>query len=265
MATRNILLCTLSLLSSANALPEPPSPTVLTRDAPIRAASPATTTAVVGGGINGALGNNLIEAADQVVSGITKDGDEVSQAFSAFAAVITAQTATSVAPSEPSEAISIISNVLQPSGISEGVSDALRLLKSVIGPNGPIASANKGKQGLPSAPSTDSNQPLNQPGGVSIFDVAVQFLADGLVSNSTANTYLKEQSQGTVSSFTNVNFRGPPSQIYPPAGAEDAPYDVSEEDLRKAIHVPSTFTYGRKPPLILVPGTGAFRGSCLCQ
>jgi hypothetical protein len=37
----------------------------------------------------------------------------------------------------------------------------------------------------------------------------------------------------------------------------DAPYTVSEAQLRAAIHIPSTFGYGKTPPVILVPGTGS--------
>ncbi|THY60453.1 alpha/beta-hydrolase [Aureobasidium pullulans] len=36
----------------------------------------------------------------------------------------------------------------------------------------------------------------------------------------------------------------------------DAPYTVDEATLRAAIHIPSGFTYGAKPPVILMPGTG---------
>jgi hypothetical protein len=37
----------------------------------------------------------------------------------------------------------------------------------------------------------------------------------------------------------------------------DAPYSIAESQLRAAIQIPSTFTYGKKPPVILVPGTGS--------
>jgi len=48
----------------------------------------------------------------------------------------------------------------------------------------------------------------------------------------------------------------PKSVIYPKASPADAPYDVAESDLRGAIKIPTTFTYGVKPPVILFPGTG---------
>ncbi|KAK3672274.1 hypothetical protein LTR78_007814 [Recurvomyces mirabilis] len=63
-----------------------------------------------------------------------------------------------------------------------------------------------------------------------------------------------------MNSNNNNNPINPSPAAYPKAGPNDAPYDLSEADLRKAIYIPSTFQYGRKgapQPVILVPGTGA--------
>ncbi|KXJ86499.1 hypothetical protein Micbo1qcDRAFT_219036 [Microdochium bolleyi] len=49
--------------------------------------------------------------------------------------------------------------------------------------------------------------------------------------------------------------RDPSRPVYPKAKSCDAPYSVSEAKLRAAIHIPATFTYGRKRPVILFPGT----------
>jgi hypothetical protein len=57
-------------------------------------------------------------------------------------------------------------------------------------------------------------------------------------------------------SAVNIN-PAPKTVVYPKAGASDAPYNVLEISLRGAIYIPSTFTYGKKPPVILFPGTGA--------
>lgn len=55
-----------------------------------------------------------------------------------------------------------------------------------------------------------------------------------------------------------LNFNpAPKTNVYPKAGSSDAPYNVLEAQLRGAIRIPSTFTYGKKPPVILFPGTGA--------
>lgn len=58
-------------------------------------------------------------------------------------------------------------------------------------------------------------------------------------------------------SANNNNPRRPAKKIYPKKSPQDAPYKYSEQDLRSHIFIPSTFTYGKKPPVILVPGTGA--------
>jgi len=50
--------------------------------------------------------------------------------------------------------------------------------------------------------------------------------------------------------------KSPKTAVYPKKGSSDAPYSLTESKLRAAIHIPSTFTYGKKPPVILVPGTG---------
>ena len=44
--------------------------------------------------------------------------------------------------------------------------------------------------------------------------------------------------------------------MYPQKACGDAPYTVDEATLRAAIHIPPGFTFGAKPPVILMPGTG---------
>ncbi|KAK6073994.1 hypothetical protein SCUP234_04857 [Seiridium cupressi] len=61
-------------------------------------------------------------------------------------------------------------------------------------------------------------------------------------------------------SQNNVNSREPDTPVYPSKVSNDAPYSVSEEELRAAIYIPSGFTYGSKPPTIFVPGTGSYGG-----
>lgn len=60
-------------------------------------------------------------------------------------------------------------------------------------------------------------------------------------------------------SEVNINTRKPSITVYPKASSSDAPYDLTEAQLRAAIYIPSTFKYGAKgapQPVILVPGTG---------
>jgi hypothetical protein len=53
----------------------------------------------------------------------------------------------------------------------------------------------------------------------------------------------------------NVN-AAPPDVIFPQKSPQDAPYSMTEIQLRQVIYIPPTFTFGQKPPVILVPGTG---------
>lgn len=59
-----------------------------------------------------------------------------------------------------------------------------------------------------------------------------------------------------LNSANNVNSRNPSVTIYPKKNSADAPYSLTESALRQVIQIPSTFTYGQKPPVILMPGTG---------
>ena len=70
---------------------------------------------------------------------------------------------------------------------------------------------------------------------------------------------LQQYSTGS-NSENNVNTREPATPVYPQLDVLDAPYSISEEVLRGAIHIPDTFTYGQKPPVILVPGTATKGG-----
>lgn len=64
----------------------------------------------------------------------------------------------------------------------------------------------------------------------------------------------------TENSSNNVNSKSPNPPIYPQKSPEDAPYSVSETTLRSAIYIPQAFTYGKVPPVILIPGTGVTAG-----
>ncbi|KAJ7091426.1 hypothetical protein B0H15DRAFT_236199 [Mycena belliarum] len=44
--------------------------------------------------------------------------------------------------------------------------------------------------------------------------------------------------------------------FFPQAAAGDAPYSVSEAELRQALFIPDGFTMGAKNPLLIIPGTG---------
>jgi hypothetical protein len=58
--------------------------------------------------------------------------------------------------------------------------------------------------------------------------------------------------------------------LHPRRHYDDAPYSVRLSDLERALIIPYSFTFGDKPPVIFVPGTGStgfltFRGNYLKQ
>ena len=91
-----------------------------------------------------------------------------------------------------------------------------------------------------------------------LVESVVTLVTNGLGPDSLEGV-LQQYSTGS-NSENNVNTREPPTAVYPALGDQDAPYSISEEVLRGAIHIPDTFTYGQKPPVILVPGTATKGG-----
>lgn len=88
----------------------------------------------------------------------------------------------------------------------------------------------------------------------------------GVMAQIDANISIPDLSADVVAPYSplgstnNNNPRDPTKAIYPQKSESDAPYSLSEDDLRSAIFIPPSFTYGQKPPLIFVPGTGAYGG-----
>ncbi|KAK5733422.1 hypothetical protein LTR17_009667 [Elasticomyces elasticus] len=87
-----------------------------------------------------------------------------------------------------------------------------------------------------------------------------QVVAAGLTTNNINDT-LSAINGGLTgqNSMTNNNPKNPSPAAFPKAGNSDAPYDLTEKQLRQVIYIPPTFQYGKKgapQPVILVPGTG---------
>ncbi|KAK8193841.1 uncharacterized protein BKA78DRAFT_281835 [Phyllosticta capitalensis] len=59
-------------------------------------------------------------------------------------------------------------------------------------------------------------------------------------------------------SVINDNPKEPAQPVYPQKGVKDAPYLLSEQELRQIIQFPEGFTYGQKQPVIFVSGTGVY-------
>jgi hypothetical protein len=90
-----------------------------------------------------------------------------------------------------------------------------------------------------------------------IFQSGAEILAAGFAGGdyvTIANAYLFQ------SSTKNFNLRQPLVPVYPKAGPLDAPYSLTEKQLREVIYIPPDFTYGRRPPVIFLPGSGAVAG-----
>lgn len=90
-----------------------------------------------------------------------------------------------------------------------------------------------------------------------IFESGAQILINGFAGGdleTISNGYLTE------SSTSNNNPINPATPIYPMAASGDAPYSLSESDLRKVIYIPPNFTYGKIQPVIFLPGTAAIAG-----
>ncbi|KYG47165.1 hypothetical protein M433DRAFT_164586 [Acidomyces richmondensis BFW] len=119
----------------------------------------------------------------------------------------------------------------------------------------PTASPTSPQQALSSLSSIYEASPTPQ----NLYAAMAEYIEAGITSDNTASVlqYISGALDGE-NSDTNVNPRDPDVAIYPKASPNDAPYDLTEEQLREAIYIPSTFRYGDGlQPIILVPGTGS--------
>jgi len=89
----------------------------------------------------------------------------------------------------------------------------------------------------------------------SFFQSAAIIIQQGLASNDLASIAAGFNAEQGSNSFNN-NPHNPTKSIYPKKAQGDAPYQQTEAKLRQHIYIPPGFTFGKKPPVILVPGTG---------
>lgn len=92
------------------------------------------------------------------------------------------------------------------------------------------------------------------------YDTITDLVAAGFTTDNVADAlaFVNDVATGQ-NSFNNNNPMNPQPPAYPRAQRGDAPYDLTEAQLRAAIYIPPTFQCGRRgapPPVILVPGTG---------
>lgn len=94
---------------------------------------------------------------------------------------------------------------------------------------------------------------------VGYFEQSASLLAAGIGSFDLGDLLGGNTAENNA---TNNNPALPKSKsVYPKKGANDAPYSLTAKQLREQIFIPSDFTYGKKPPVILVPGTGERGGN----
>jgi hypothetical protein len=89
-----------------------------------------------------------------------------------------------------------------------------------------------------------------------LYEQVFDMIENGLFGNDIVNEIdtLVTGSLNDMNSETNVN-PAPNCTIYPQKSCSDAPYTLTESQLREVIYIPSTFTYGDVPPVIVsVPG-----------
>ena len=98
------------------------------------------------------------------------------------------------------------------------------------------------------------------PTPTTIYEAIAELVEEGLTTDNVEDVVdFVDGLLNGENSDTNVNLRNPAKPIYPEASKRDAPYDLSQAQLRAAIYIPDTFQYGAEgapQPVILVPGTG---------
>ena len=94
------------------------------------------------------------------------------------------------------------------------------------------------------------------------FVQGVEDLLENSLSLNDLEQYVLGGYLSGINSVNNVNPINPNPPVYPKKSPRDAPYSLTEAQLRAAIYIPSTFQYGKngKQPVILSPGTGSFGG-----
>lgn len=84
-----------------------------------------------------------------------------------------------------------------------------------------------------------------------LFDDVLELIEAGIAPTPQELETLIVGSVAPENSEHNVNLKNPNNKIYPFKSTGDAPYTLSEAQLREVIYIPQTFTYGKKPPVIV--------------
>lgn len=98
------------------------------------------------------------------------------------------------------------------------------------------------------------------PSGTPLLSLGNAYSAAGISLQAFPPATLLDGPSPGVDSYNNTNPRNPAQSIYPKKSPSDAPYSLTEQELRAAIYIPSTFQYGQGPaiPILCVPGSGVY-------
>ena len=169
--------------------------------------------------------SNRVKRQDEVTSLLGEIGDILSSAAVAPAGDVT------VASSIFSELLAAV-EAATPTTTLTSIPEATSIISSIIAPS---------------------------PSAGSFYESVVELIANDFVPNNLGQSLVNVvNGLGLIgpNSEVNVNVRGSSTTVYPQKQSTDAQYSQSEAQLRQSIFIPAGFTYGRKPPTILVPGTG---------
>ena len=154
-------------------------------------------------------------------------------------------------------------------GVLGIVSGALKDVNSAVAAGNPSACSSALVKIQPTTKPTAISQVLSKqasiwasPSQTNIYGAIATQVANGLGPglDGTLSTALQGGLPVGENSISNNNQAV--NGLYPKKdGTTDAPYSVSEAQLRAAIYIPPGFTFGKKTPVLFVPGTGAYGGS----
>lgn len=154
-------------------------------------------------------------------------------------------------------------------GVLGLVNGLLKDVDSAVAAGNPSAVSSALVKIQPTTKPTAISQVLSQQASVwasptrtNIYGAIATQVANGLgpALDGTLNTALQGGLPVGENSISNNNKAV--AGLYPKKkDSTDASYSVSEANLRAAIVIPPGFTYGKKTPVLFVPGTGAYGGA----
>jgi hypothetical protein len=90
----------------------------------------------------------------------------------------------------------------------------------------------------------------SNPKSLSMLDGATALIQSGMGPDQLASIASGAVLTG-ANSIANNNPKNPAQPVFPTQAPGDAPYSLTEAQLRAAIHIPDNFTYGQKMPVIV--------------